>query len=83
MIPQRTCNYIWVSNMSLMAQWLEWKSRLYECAVMIRRSWLEWKSRLYEMYCHDQKVMSFNLGRVNLGVRNTSVQVALKQTKKE
>ena len=31
-----------------------------------------------EMYCHDQKVMGSNPGRVNLGVRSTSVQVILK-----
>ena len=28
--------------------------------------WLEQASQLHEMYCHDQEVMSLNLGRVVL-----------------
>ena len=35
--------------------------------------WLEQASQWHEMYCHDLEVMSSNLGRVELGVRSTSV----------
>ena len=39
--------------------------------------WFEQGSRWHEMYCHDLEVMSLNTGRVELGVRSTSVYVIL------
>ena len=38
--------------------------------------WLEQASQWHEMYCHDLEVMGLNLGRVNLGVCSTAVQIA-------
>ena len=35
--------------------------------------WLEQVSQRHEMYCHDLEVISSNPGRVELGVRSTSV----------
>ena len=35
--------------------------------------WSEQASQRHEMYCHDLEVMSLNPGRVELGVRSTSV----------
>ena len=35
--------------------------------------WLEQASQWHEMYCHDLKLMSLNPGRVELGLRGTSI----------
>ena len=35
--------------------------------------WLEQECQWHEMYCHDLEVMGLNPGRVELGVRGTSV----------
>ena len=46
-------------------KFITWKSLMTE--------WLEQASQWHEMYCHDLEAISLNLGRVELGVHNTSV----------
>ena len=42
-------------------------------AKSLMAEWLEQPSQWLEMYCHDLEVMSSSPGRVELGVRGTSV----------
>ena len=43
-------------------------------AKSLMAQWLEQVSQSDEMNCHDLEVVSSNPGRVELGVRSTSVQ---------
>ena len=46
---------------------------IYNAGKSLMAKWLEQASLWHEMYCHDLEVMSLKPGRVELGVRSTSV----------
>ena len=54
-----------VEDLKTTVHWWLWKSVMAE--------WLEQAPQWYKMYCHDLEVTSSNPGRVELGVRSTSV----------
>ena len=62
--------YLWVPlGVSLLCSW---EGATYMTRVTDTK-WLEQASQWHEMYCYDLKVTNSNPGRVELGVRTTSV----------